>query len=170
MKLVVVAKKVAFGSPSGLSEYHATMFHGEVLNTVLKDNNLGDALVYPLQLEKNVYDMKWILKPSRNLVVPESVKEKLSGVANISFYEVVFRKLFFMAYRKGDLSFAPDDYRDRGAWLKAFPHVQRLHHEIEKFFELIVPAHPRVVQEFTDLKDVQFRVNPHRASQLKLST
>lgn len=167
---VVINKKVSFHwSVDRINTYHSALFHGTVINKTVDDNNLGDALEIPLQLEKNAYDSCHIIKPNRNLVVPESAKQRLVGVQNISFFKVVFAKLFFVAFKEGDRSVGPEDFREFDLWLASFPHQEGLRHETENFYELVVPAHVRLLQEFKEVRAVGFTLKPGRASELALS-
>lgn len=170
MKCWVVYKKTSFASlKDGINAYHAQLFHGKLLNEKVNDNNLGDILTTPLKLQKNAYDLRHIFQPQRNLVVPESVKQKLKSFSNVSFYPIVFCKLFFAPYEKGDLSLGPESYYDLEDWLASFKHEEGLRQEIENFYELILPAHDRIKKDFSPFETVKFNLQPWCESQLDLS-
>lgn len=171
MKCLIVKKRTSFDAATeGMSAYHSAMFHGQFLNHIVDDNNLGDVLTNNLRLQKNAYDLRYIFQPQRNLVIPEAARHRLSGVPNISFFPVIFEKLFFASYRKGDLSLGPDSYHDLEKWLDSFKHEKNLLQEIEDFYEMILPNHSRVVNEFSGMHPVKFDLEPWRKVELALST
>ncbi len=170
MKYWIVYKKVAYNPlKDGIDTYHAALFHGRVCNKTIDDNNLGDALINPLHLEKNAYDLRYIFQPSRNLVVPESAKQKLVAFSNISFFPVVFNKLFFLPYKTGDLSVGPETFDEMENWLASFKNEEGLGQEIENFHELILPAHNKLKVKFKELQIVEFDLESWRKTDLELS-
>lgn len=170
MRCTAVYKKVSYDPlRDGIDAYHAELFHGRLLNKKVDDNNLGDVLTIPLELEKDVFDLRYIFQPQRNLVIPESAKQRLSTVPQIAFYPVVFKKLFFAPYRTGDLSLGPESYYDLEPWLDSFRHEEGLRQEIENFYELILPAHDRLTKEFNNLRVIEFNLQTWRAARLTLS-
>jgi hypothetical protein len=170
VKYVAVYKKVSYRPDrDGIDAYHVALFHGRVVNKRVCDNNLGDELRFPLELEKDAYELRYIFQPQRNLVVPEDAKANLSGVRNVGFFPVVFTKLFYAPYRTGDLSLGPDSYYELNQWLDSFKNEERLRFEIDTFYELIIPSHERLAQQFAQIHNVQFDLPQGRKVQLALS-
>jgi hypothetical protein len=171
MRCIALYKKVAYDTvKDGISVYHARFFHGQFVNTVVDDNNLGDALQTRLLLEKNAYECRYIFQPQRNLVIPDSARKRLLNIRNIAFFQVSFTKLFFCPYRKGDQSLGPDDFREFKQWLSSFRHDEKLRQEIENFYELILPSHVRLMKEYPAATPVAFNLEPWRNAHLNLSS
>jgi len=171
MKIAIVDKKVSYNPLiDGIDIYHAKLFHGRILNGKINDNHLGDELTTPLELEKDAFDLHYIFQPQRNLVIPQSAKQRLATVSQIMFFPVVFKKLFFVPYQKGDLSLGPNSSYDVEAWLGAFKHEEGLRREIESFYELVLPNYNKLQQEFTNLRRIEFNLVPWRKECLALST
>jgi hypothetical protein len=170
MKCWIVDKKVAYNPlEDGIDAYHAVLFHGRVRNKAIDDNNLGDTLINPLHLEKNAYELRYIFQPQRNLVIPESAKQGLVAFSNISFFPVVFNKLFFLPYKTGDLSVGPETFDEMEKWLASFKNEEALRQEIEKFYELILPTIDRLKVEYKNLQVVKFNLESWRKTELELS-
>jgi hypothetical protein len=170
MRCFVVKRKVSYDPlKDGITTYHAALFHGNVINKKVDDNNLGDRLNTPLRLEKDVYDCTHIIQPDRNLVIPESVKRRLAAVSHIAFYAVIFEKLFFFPYKTGELSIGPEDFNDMESWLNSFPDQPSLKQEIEPFYELVLPSHERITPEFSDVHPVEFSLLDWKLSIVQLS-
>lgn len=170
MECVIVQRKVSYiPMRDGIDVYHACLYHGSVVNHEVDDNNLGDKLSIKLQLEKNAYDCRYIIQPHRNLIVPEGAKRKLEFAPNIAFFPVVFTKLFYVPFHKGDFALGPETFDDLQNWLDAFPHDEGLRREIEDFYELILPRHDRLVRMFHNLQRVRISLASWRDSSVDLS-
>lgn len=170
MKCWAIKRRVAYDPlRDGIDTYHAALFHGTVRNKLIEHNNLGDTLTTPLQLEKNAYDLHYIFQPERNLVIPEGAKQRLIVFPNVAFFPVVFSKLFFLPYKKGDLSVGPETFYEMENWLASFKGEEGLRHEIEQFYELVLPNHDRLKLEFKNLHTVEFNLESYRKSRLELS-
>jgi len=158
MNAVLVDKKTAVTwERDKLLTYHVEMFHGTVVNERIHDNHLGDGVSVPLRLEKNVYKSNYIIKPCRNLILPEGAKQRLDSISNIEFLQVLFTKLFFAPFEKGDHSFGPEDYRQLDSWLASFRNDGALRQEMHIFFELVVPKHTEVLPEFKEVVTFDFK-------------
>src|SRR5437867_4490199 len=95
MRGYVLNQRLVFEPGQRFDACHAEMFHGLVDTRFERDdNNLGDPLIRPLHLRKNVSRLAPIMKPSRNLVVSEAIRSTLTSFRNIAFFEVAFSCLF----------------------------------------------------------------------------
>ena len=102
MKLFLLNKIRTGSYLSGIYAPHCQMFHGVELSrggdTDVVPYHLGMALLHPVHLHKNVFNMAEILMPRITLVISERVKISLEKLPHISFVQVVFERLFSFPY------------------------------------------------------------------------
>jgi hypothetical protein len=126
------------------------MFHGIVDQRFRPgDNNLFEGPVRPLRLKKNTYGIADVLKPHRNLVVSERVKQRLGDLPNVQFAPVEFTVLFSLPYRVSDWSPFEGDYHEVMERLNSIPDDPRLHESVPEFYEVIAPRHEKVAPRFS---------------------
>ena len=66
------------------------------------------------------------------------------------------------------MSVGPKDFSQFCSWWNSFKHEPNLLHEVEPFFELVIPELVRLEPNFPEATSVQFNLEPYRTSELKL--
>lgn len=157
--------------------FHSEMFHGWAVRS---DANLpweagcwyGDELKHPLHLIKNVHGLADVFMP-HYIIVSEYVKDALSSFPGVTFFQVVFDKLFCFPCYEGDVSFYETIPEFRGGrYRSADDFVHRVDpcppgmwDRVGKYYELIQARYESIVDEFqnrADMRDVSVQLTDRR--------
>ncbi|MFL5244405.1 MAG: hypothetical protein ACJ8FY_20080 [Gemmataceae bacterium] len=167
MKAYLIDK---FISSDRINVFHYCMFHGEqeAHSGVYKNNpshNLGEDLSDLLCLSRNGRIIPDVFMPGTSFVVSNVVKEKLAGLPNAIFLDVVFKKLIDFYYKAGDFSYydTPQFQQsprraDPEKLIKKLPDVPSLHKQIGAYYELVVAHLDDVVSKYNDAIQVDFNI------------
>ncbi len=155
-----VKDKFDFADPKPIDDFHDEMYHGYNLRGKIDNNEIiyviGDEILAPLKLVKNVYNIGEIFMPGRmNVVVSSKLKDELSGLPNIKYHEVEYYKLFEYPFCENDFSFKN---------IKGYDYIpynfaqkvrgnNRLKCKIDSFFEIISYKYKDIVNNFNNLSE-----------------
>src|SRR6266487_867882 len=116
-------------------------------------HSLGDDLLSPLKVCMGGNYIPHIFRPCASLVVSDTIRSTLSGIQNIEFMPICFRKLVNFPYRAGDFSyyesesFKNDPYHNRSdTLLKRLPDDSKLHVVDSSYSELVLPNMYRLLE------------------------
>lgn len=144
MKIHLVCRATHMKEKDG-DAYHVYMFHGDGrrddCEPALKLFSYGEGPPCPLSLRKNVYRMPAIFQPDSNLVVSNSVREKLKHIKHIDFWRVNFETVFRFPFTTGDFSHYETlgNYDKQMSFIKYAPDQGSERDSLEEYFELITP-------------------------------
>ncbi len=141
----IVKKTTTFIGSSDIRSFHYNMFHGAASREGVAYPNerqlhYGSADRAPLHISRTGNSMPPIFQPSMNLVVSETVKNKLENIQPVEFIQIVFDKLFKMEYTEGDFSWYDNGHNisEDNIHLVA-PHESAFERSTPLYYELLSP-------------------------------
>ena len=140
----------------GLSSAHSYMFHGICERPGAKYPSLpcryGDKIKHPLYVTRNIFNNPEVYSPYySDLVVSESIKERLSFVRNIEFLQVRYKKLFNDQYDKKTTRYPKIDDIDL---MDKYENDLELASNLPSYYEVIVPLLSSVNKKFMNTIEV----------------
>lgn len=135
MEMRLIERRTIFDGKDGVFAYHSGMFHGsESGGFQIYDNNLDDSETGPLHIDKNLWMISPLIKPSRNFLVSSQMRQLLQELPSVGFLPVVFEKVFFRECVVDDISQMPDPYYNIRSIVRQIPHNSRL--DIPSYWEV----------------------------------
>jgi hypothetical protein len=129
-----------------------------------------------LELEANIFDLRDVIKPATRFVVSDQVKRGLTGLRNIAFQEIKFKKLIDFPYYPGECWFSTDWLQERfpeklasiaddeeaindlasdaGSIYTLVDDVPNAHRRVPRYYEVLTWRHRDVIGQWPDAPEI----------------
>lgn len=151
VRIVVIRAQTYFPPETGISAYHATLFHGTAKRKGNDTENLEAAKWASLDLIYNLASKAAVIRPKSNLLVRQDVLAKTRLLSSsIKTLSVNIAKYVNLPFTKGDMSYFDRQHPDVGG---DYPQLLRIERGVKverdeelNFLELCAPLPPKDCQ------------------------